>query len=679
MNSSELGITNYKSQISKLPQANNNEAGVKLSYLRRTQNESTIEDLERKTILIVDDKLENLRLLSTILTEKGYRVRKALNGEIALKTIQAAPPDIILLDIKMPGMDGYEVCQRLKLDANTYEIPVIFLSANNASIDRVKAFKVGGIDYISKPIESEEVLVRIQNQLDIQSAKAKVRQLNEELEQRVIERTAQLKSANQELEKEIIKRQKIQQELEQTNEELKKEINQREQIQAKLLRMALKDDLTSLPNRAFLMKQLERATSRAQKDNKYSYAVLFLDCDRFKVINDSLGHTIGDKLLIAVADRLKYCLPEATTISRLGGDEFIVFLDEIENTEKATTTAEKIHQVMKLPFQIREREIFINVSIGIVLGDRTYCKPENLLRDADTAMYRAKEEGKGRYRVFEKNMHARAEKIMELETDLRRSCALSLADIRKADRQEFELHYQPIVDLKNGKLSGFEALIRWNHPEKGRISPGEFIPIAEETGSIVQIGIWALRQACSQLKQWQQENISSQPLTISVNLSVKQFAQPDLIEQIDLILAETQIEGHNLKLEITESAIVDNNDLAIDILQQLKNRGIKLLIDDFGTGYSCLSYLHRFPIDTLKIDRSFISRISDSGENIEIVKAIIKLAHDLNMSVVAEGIETENQLDRIQKLGCEFGQGYFFSKPLDKNAAGAMVFQSDSF
>ena len=485
-----------------------------------------------------------------------------------------------------------------------------------------------------------------------------MRQLNEKLEQRVIERTAQLKQANQELKKEIVKRKKIQQELEQRQQQL-------EQRQQQLLRMALSDSLTSLPNRTFLMKQLDRATARTQTDPEYNYAVLFLDCDRFKVINDSLGHTIGDKLLIAVADRLKCCLPEATTIARLGGDEFIVFLDKIENTESATTTAQKINQVMKLPFRIEKREIFINVSIGIVLGNQDYRQPENLLRDADTAMYRAKEEGKGRYIVFEKNMHARAEKIMELETDLRRACK----------RQEFELHYQPIINLETNKLNGFEALIRWNHPEKGRISPGDFIPIAEETGSIVQIGIWALRQACYQLKEWQAKQVSQEPITISVNLSVKQFSQPDLIEQIDQILEETQLEGKNLKLEITESAIVDNNELATDILDRLKSRGLQLLIDDFGTGYSCLSYLHRFPVDTLKIDRSFISRITEAGENIEIVEAIIRLAHDLNISVVAEGIETANQLEQITTLGCEFGQGYFFSQPLANHAAEEIICQ----
>ena len=599
-------------------------------------------DQVQGNILVVDDTPNNLRLLSSALTEQGYKVRSTIDGQMALTVARAALPDLILLDIKMPSMDGYEVCQQLKASPLTCEIPVIFLSALDEVLDKVKAFAVGGVDYITKPFQLEEVLARIENQLAIRAAKAEICRLNEEFAQRSRQRTAQLEAANRELEREV---------------------NERKRAEKRLLYMAFHDKLTGLPNRALLMNRLAEALKRAKHEQDYCFAVLFLDCDRFKVVNDSLGHLVGDQLLIAVARRLESCLRSVDTIARLGGDEFAIILENIEQISDAATVAERIHQELTSPFYIDERKIFINASIGIVQGAKDYDRPEKLLRDADTAMYRAKELGKARYQMFDAAMHARAQKTLNLETDLRLA----------VERQEFSLHYQPIVSLITGSIIGFEALLRWNHPEKGFVSPAEFIPVAEETGLIVPIGMWGFREACRQLRAWQNQHLTRQPLTISVNLSVKQFSQPDLLDQIDRILTETQLDSRSLKLEITESAIMENSKLATEILQQLKSRQIQLLIDDFGTGYSSLSYLHRFPVDALKVDRSFVSRIGENGENLEIVQAIVTLARNLGMSAIAEGIETAKQLVQLRDLGCEFGQGYFFSRPLAPESAEAML------
>jgi diguanylate cyclase (GGDEF)-like protein len=662
MNGAEFEFTDLKKIESRLDRINTQKESAKLSCWHRTQVNDNLAN-SKKSILIVDDTLDNLRLLSTMLTEQGYKVRKALDGQTALNTIRTVPPDLILLDINMPEMNGYEVCQALKADPQVRDIPVIFLSAMNEVFDKVQAFNVGGVDYITKPFQVEEVLVRVENQMTIQSTKAQIRQLNAELEQRVEQRTAELEKANQELKKEIQERKQIQTQLETINQELGQEIQKRQCIQEQLLHMALHDTLTNLPNRALFMQRLERAIVHNCKEANYAYAVLFLDCDRFKVVNDSLGHLTGDKLLISVARRLESCLNSTSTIARLGGDEFTILLEEIKDISEATNLAEEIQQAMKMPFWIESREIFLNVSIGIVLGTKDYHHPETLLRDADTAMYRAKEQGKARYQVFEKGMHIRAQKTLQLETDLRLA----------SDRHEFVVHYQPIVSLTDCRVTGFEALVRWNHPSRGVVSPAEFIPVAEETGLIVPIGLGALREACHQLRAWHDLHLTKLPLTISVNLSVKQFSQPNLIEQIDEVLAETQINPRSLKLEITESAIVDDDQAATEIFQQLKSRQIQLLIDDFGTGYSSLSYLHRFPVDILKIDRSFVSRIADTGENLEIIQAIITLAHDLGISVIAEGIETLEQLNQLKALGCEYGQGYFFSKPLERESAEAIL------
>ena len=577
-------------------------------------------------ILIVDDTLANLSLLFKALTDQGYKVRAVTNGKMALKAVQTMPPDLILLDVKMPEMDGYEVCQQLKASSATHNIPVIFLSALSESVDKIKGFEVGGIDYVTKPFQIPELLLRIKNQLQLQAAREEIRRLNQELEKRVEERTTQLE----------------------------KEITEHIETQQQLRHMAFHDSLTNLPNRAFFLEILQKTIYRGQRRQNYFCSVLFLDCDRFKVVNDSLGHLVGDRVLIEVACRLESCLRPMDTVARFGGDEFTILLDEIGDFRNIISIAERINQVLKLPFYIDNQEIFLSCSIGIVLVDQDYSDPDMILRDADIAMYRAKALGRDRYQIFAPEMHTNAQEVLQLETDLR----LGLK------KNEFELHYQPIVSLINNSITGFEALLRWNHSKKGFISPTDFIPIAEETGLIVPIGMWVLREACFQLRTWQEQNPHHQDLTISVNLSVKQFSQPNLIEQIDEILTETGLESKCLKLEITESAIMDNAESIADLLQQLRNRQIQLSIDDFGTGYSSLSYLHRFPVDTLKIDRSFINRIGDDGKNIEIIQAIATLAHHLGMNIVAEGVETKQQLDQLRAIRCEQAQGYLFSKPL---------------
>jgi len=468
------------------------------------------------------------------------------------------------------------------------------------------------------------------------------------------------------------------------------DITDRKLAEERLIHNAFYDQLTGLANRALFMDRLRQAMRRAKESTEgnvssqpYLLAVLFLNLNRFKLVNNSLGNQVGDQLLQNFARRLQTCLRPTDTVARLGGDEFGILLEDIQDVSDATRVAESIDKTLSAPFYLDETEVFMTLSIGIALntssdnsevnseGDTATLKqtdyrllqPEDLLRDAGIAMYRAKAQGKSCYEVFDAAMHRCALERLQIETDLRRAI----------ERQEFRVHYQPIVSLSTGKIIGFEALVRWQHPQRGLVSPTEFIPTAEETGLITPIGWWTLREACRQLRIWQEQFPAAQPLTINVNLSGKQFVQPALLDEIDKILQETNLVTGSLKLEITESLVMENPDLVRDLLLELKKRNIHLCIDDFGTGYSSLSRLHHFPISTLKIDRSFVSRIGALGENSEIVQAIVTLAQTLSMDVVAEGIELLEQVSPLIALQCEYGQGYFFSKPVDSEAARAML------
>jgi diguanylate cyclase (GGDEF)-like protein len=585
-------------------------------------------DDERTVLLSLRDQLS--RILGGIydieLAESGEEALE-LFAELAQEQIEVA---LVLCDQTMPNMDGVELLSQLH---SQYPKTLKILLTGVASLDAiVQAVNHANLyRYMTKPWDETDLGLTVKEAL------------------RRYEQEQQLADQNQALQK--------------INLELQREIAERSRMEEQLAHDALHDTLTGLPNRALLMKRLDWVIQTAQANSSYQFAVLFIDLDRFKVVNDSLGHMVGDQFLVTITHRLNHCLRSHDMVARLGGDEFTVLIENISSPAEATQVAERILDTLCKPFNLQGYTLFPSASIGIVIGSHLYQSAIDLLRDADLAMYKAKSTGRACYALFTTDLHTRIYKVLQIESDLRRAL----------EKQEFILHYQPIVSLSTGKLIGFEALIRWQHPQDGFIPPYEFIEISEETGFIIPLGEWVLREACRQLYAWHQAFPEQSDLIVSVNLSSKQLREPKLIEQIDCVLAETGLAGRFLKLELTESMLVDDVEMVIQTLTNIRARDIQLSIDDFGTGYSSLSYLPRFPINTIKIDRSFVSRMMSDTENLEIVRAIAMLAQSIDIDVIAEGIETLEQLLQLKTIGCEFGQGYWFSKPLDRLSIQKMI------
>jgi diguanylate cyclase (GGDEF)-like protein/PAS domain S-box-containing protein len=679
---------------------------------------------EPDSLLVVNDDAENRDLMLQRLSKRGFNISRADNGRSAIEWIASHRVDLVLLDIEMPDMNGLEVLQILRKKYNSAQLPVIMVTNKAGSDDIGLALAAGANDYVSKPIDFPVVLTRIQTQLSRKHAEEALRESEERyalaargandglwdwaLHANKAYFSARWKSMIGWEEHEISDspeewfrrihpddvdrvRADIEAHLEEqtTHYEDEYRVLHRDGnylwmlgrglavrdsngkayriagSQTDITRGKVVDVLTGLPNRVLFMDRLSRLFERARRCKDKSFALIFLDLDGFKLINDSLGHMIGDQLLVAIAGRLEATVRASDsivrlgrnhTIARLGGDEFTILLEEISSAVDATRVAERITNDLATPFAVSGQELFPSASIGIAIYNSAYQKPEELLRDADTAMYHAKATGKGGYEIFDATMRANTIARLQLETELRRAI----------ERKEFENYYQVIVSLETGKILGFEALVRWKNLTRGLVAPTKFMAIAEETGLIVPLGKWVLEAACQQMRIWQARFADDPPLLISVNLSAKHFLQADLLEQCRTVLYETQLSHNSLHLEVTESAMMPDPEAAIDLMHQLKALGINIALDDFGTGYSSLSYLHRFPLDSLKIDRSFISRMMEDDE---IVRTITTLGRNLGLKLIAEGVETIDQIAKLQELGCQFAQGYYFSVPINAQEA----------
>jgi len=718
------------------------------------------------TILIVDDIPANLGVAVEHLEARGHRVVIAQGGEEALRRAVFVQPDIVLLDVMMPGMDGFGICRCLKADAKTRDIPVIFMTALSEEEAKLAGFEAGGVDYITKPLRIGDVIARVDTHLklslmqkQLQAQNLQLQQHRQELERQVAERTSELSDSNRSLEAEIRERQRAEAALQERERQYRslventpdaiarydrncrllyanpkmienlgggdgriinctnctltefpcsdsatsyeqrirqvfsdgqpvdfelscllaeekhsvhyisltpefsadgdvlsvlavaRDITEIDQYRRSIHRLAFYDVLTDLPNRALLTERMQQTIIDACQHN-YRFALLLLDLDRFKDINDTLGHSQGDLLLRDAAERLQQCVRTYDMVARLGGDEFAILLPQMRENDDVSAMADKIVKIFEQPFQVSGRELFISASIGVVLYPGDSDDIDVLFRYADSAMYHAKKLGRNNFQFYVMELTARSDERMAMET------ALRYARIN----DELELYYQPQVDLASGHTTGAEALLRWNHRENGMVMPDKFISLAEDSGLIVGIGEWVLLTACQTAVRWNSGR--SIPFKIAVNLSTRQFLQNDLMASVRRILQETQCRPEWLKLEITESLLLDDSSEILDVLNAFDAMGLALSIDDFGTGYSALSYLNRFPVSQIKIDRSFVCDIPYDQEKSELVKAMISIAHALNLELVAEGVETREQADYLNKHGCLSAQGYLFGKPM---------------
>ncbi|KQQ36184.1 motility regulator [Duganella sp. Leaf126] len=705
-------------------------------------------------VLIVEDTPASLKLLSDLLTEAGYAVRQAPNGELALWTAQSRPPELILLDVRMPGIDGFEVCRRLKESPQLRQVPVIFLSAQHDTDDKVRGFALGAVDFIAKPFQAEEILARTDAHVRLGRAQNALALERATLEQRVAERTAELareveqRRANEEFMRlsarvfeatrdaivvtdpqanivatnpaftqisgytreevlghsitmlhageqdaanlaaivqavvhsghwsgELLARRKngetypgllsastLRNEAgEVTNHvALFLDITERKAEQHLIDFLSHHDALTGLPNRLLARQRFEQALAGARRDGR-CVSVLCLDLDRFRSINDSYGHEVGDKALQVVSHFLTEAVREGDIVTRQGGDEFQIVVQDDAELGATVALAQKILAGLRRELVIDGQQIMVTASIGIAVSLTDGDSFDELVRNADTALYRAKETGRDNYAFFTERMDAAIRDKLAIQSQLRGAIA----------RNEFEVHYQPQMSLHDGKLAGAEALLRWNNAVLGRVPPNRFIPLAEEYGLVNSIGDWVLESVCAQIRVWQDQGLGE--IKVAVNLAASQFANDATVPYVESTLRRFGIAPSCLGLEITEGTVMGDPDKAVAALHRLKDIGVSISLDDFGTGYSSLGYLKRFPIDTLKIDKSFVDDVTTSASDAAIALSVISLAHNLNMQVIAEGVETREQVQFLTERGCDEMQGYFFSRPVSADEFTALL------
>lgn len=689
-------------------------------------------DNEARTILIVDDVPANLAVAVDYLEANQFQVLVAQDGEEGIERAQLVHPDLILLDVMMPGIDGFETCRRLKADETTRDIPVIFMTALADTGDKIAGFAAGAVDYISKPFQIEELLVRIKTHLALRSALKRVEAQNAQLRASGIRYRRLFETAkdgillldsesgrvtdvnasvvqmlgysrdhflNRKLcdvlpftvipacrtglaalqtshavafdhwsleaqDKSLVDVEFVGSTYQVEGSRIAqcnlRDITGRKHAEARIHHMAMHDALTGLPNRVLLQDRLTQGIALARR-NHGKIAVLMLDLDRFKHVNDSLGHHMGDRLLEEVSARIKGCLRESDIVARLGGDEFVIVLPSVSCEQDIEETVHKLLPSIRNPFLIEDHEIQVTGSIGIAQYPADGDNPGDLLRAADVAMYTAKSNGPSTHCFFTPELDIATQRRIALIGDLHNACA----------RGEFVLHYQPQVATGSRSIMGVEALLRWNHPMRGTITSGEFVPLLEEAGLIVEVGTWVLKAACLQNVAWQKEGLP--PIRVSVNVSAQQFYRSNLVGCVDEALRESQMDPKWLDLELTETLTLDDSETTLNIMHQLKSLGVSLSLDDFGTGWSSLSCLRRFPLDRIKIDRSFMRDILSESAAKAVVSSILDLAHNLGFSCIAEGVETEKQLEYLEKKKCPEIQGFLYSPALPAQACGALM------